>query len=199
MIRTVSLFSTADLSRDVVKVTGLSCAVDANGNPSSPLIEHEETIGGPNNGKVETSRIYKRIDSITLSNRVSPTEVNFSVGFGTSGITDYVFLNLNSSSPLHYGCQGQPIDADATDFSYQFYSSMTRPETINYLYGNLSAFSPIAAFPLLPAVAHDTNSVFCNLISPVGMANIVWANIKDVKNPPQASFYFTVLQQGLHS
>lgn len=200
MLRTVAITSANDVSAVNFFITGLSSPIDGDGNPTLSVVElFTETIAGPNADTVETVRIYQRIDSITTSVAIAPDQI--SVGFGIRGITKYIFLNLNNSAPLWAGYQGQPINATA-NFDYQFFASMTKPETIDTVSGKITPFpASIPAFPVFPALQHDTNSVASSINTQVSMPVIVWASIHDreVLPGPLASFYFTVVQQGLNS
>ena len=204
MIRNVSLTSASDLSAVNFSITGLSSPIDATGNPTLSIMEmHTEVIAGPNTNTVYTARIYSQITSITTN---APTGADLvSVGFGERGITAYVFLSSGSSSPQHFSFQGQPINATA-NFDYEFFSSVTRPETIDYNYGKLTPFpAPIPAFSMMQGagIQHNTNFVMNNLGGlPCAPCSILWAMINDreayeAAPIPDASFYFTVLQQGI--
>jgi len=198
MLRTVRLTSVANLSGINISITGLSSPIDVDGNPLLSVMElFTETIPGPNAGSVETARIYQQINAITTDADTGVDEI--SVGFGVRGITAYIFLNLNSSAPMWAGYQGQPIDA-TINFDYQFYASMTKPETVNTIYGNIMPFpQQLPAFALLGAVQHNNNSVTTNINTQVQLPVIVWATINDTSVLPNSSFYFTVVQQGLTS
>lgn len=214
MIRKLSFGATADLSGLNIIIRGLSCPVDGiTGNPTQVLTVADEVVTGPTAGvagRTATTRIYARVDSIILSGNTGANQIY--VGLGRSGITNYVYMNLNNSAPQHWTLQGNPTNNNA-GFLYSFYMSLTRPETINYNQGNLIPFpQSIPAFLIGAAQTGGNylvsnfdnkvigkNGVDTTVCSPI--ANIIWANINDTTAPgevqPNTGFYFTCIQQGI--
>lgn len=211
MLRTLSFESSGNLSGLQITIKGLSCDVDNEGNPTETLTEITEIITGPtagSGGRVSTNRLYARVDSITLS-AATGIGVTLSAGLGRSGITAYVYLNLNNAPPQHWTLQGAPY-GNSTDFKYAFYMSLTKPETINYNQGNLIPYPrAIPAFMVGEEVTDGEKYLISNLTNHVdgnqtsacsAIASIVWASIEDnTADPKSASteFYFTCVQQGI--
>lgn len=214
MLRTISFNSASDLQAMGVRftVTGLSAPVDGDGNPTETLsVFTEGPINAPNPDPTFSARVYARIDSIKTSVPI-PDPFQVSVGFGTKGITSYIFLNMDVSPPQHWAIQGQPSDASAA-LAYDFYGSLSVPETINTLYGNLTPFPTvipqhIPSFPLT-ALAIDTDILISNTSNFYNsstfpfpsMVRMLWANVNDGSNTAlvasTSSLYFTFYQQGI--
>jgi hypothetical protein len=197
MIRKISLTSVNNLSGISFVITGIGSPVGTNGNPLATLSVVSETMAGPNNATVNSVNLYSAIDSIVpMSVIVAPNQV--SAGFGPSGITAYTFLNTNSSSPQHWSLQGQLLNV--TTMTYTFYASLTKPESVNYQYGNLRSFPvQIPAFPV--GTAQTTGNYLVSNVNGLNnnIANIVWANINSTATTvnDSTSFYFTCIQQGI--
>lgn len=208
MIRKIIFNTNGNLTGVNITIKGLSCPVDTEGNPTETLTEFTETIAGPNIGVwVETLRIYSRVDSITLS-AATGVGITLSAGLGRSGITAYVYLNLNNAPPQHWTLQGA-LSNDNPQFAYGFYMSLTRPETINYNQGNLIPYPyTIPTFLVGEGITDGSSYLVSNFNNTViggpktqcsPVANIVWASIEDASGDPKDSsdFYFTYVQQGI--
>lgn len=187
MARTVALTSANNLAARTFTINGISAAVDGTGNPAGPFVVFSEAIAGPNANTVYTARIYKSITFISVDGAV----VGISAGYGTSGITSYVFNDYNRSA-WYASVQVQPINRTALTFAV--YQSLTKPENINIALGNLTAYpNPIPAFAVIAAGA--TTNQLVQLPMPV---TIVWATIA-ANTGNNEQLYLTLLQQGLRS
>lgn len=190
VIRTVSLTSADETSPSIFTITGLGSAVDGSGNPTGPFAATTEDVPGPDMDTVYSTKIWKRIDSITVDSAVT----NVSAGFGSTGITEYIFMDYNKID-WHAACQMQLLTSGGGVLTYTVYQSLTKPETPNPA-GYLDPWPAIIpGFAVAAGVTAATTNQIVQLPFPV---TIVWARIAD--NALAAdSAYFTVLQQGIRS
>lgn len=184
--RTVALSSPNDLSLVNFTISGIGSDVDMNGNPTGAFAVTTEIMAGPNNESLDSTKIWKQINSISgdaVANGIS-------AGFGTSGITQYTFMDYNKTA-FYATCQMQVLDG--AGLTYTVYESLTKPETPN----NRGSFDvwPVAipAFSVAAGMIAATTSQIAQIVSPI---TIIWAAISDTTDD---SAYFTVLQQGTHS
>ncbi len=184
MIRNISITSANNLSAATFTVRGIGSPVDANGNPTQTIHEITEDIVGPNANTVPSLNVYSQIISITVDVNVNAV----SVGFGDHGITDYVFLDSNRT---FYSCAAQFQFITTAGAIATAYHSLSRPQYINSLQGNLINFQPLPAFDVSANMTNATN----NQYSPVPMTRTVWSSIS---NTGTDSIYFTVVQQGIN-
>lgn len=184
--RTVSFTSANNLSARTITITGIGSAVDANGNPTQSLgTVITETLSGPNANTVNSAKIYKQIDSISINGAANA----LSVGFGASGIGTFTYTDYDRTG-WYASCQTAVYNR--TTLTHTVYLSLTKPETIDYKYGNLIAYPQ--AIPTFPLGAVDSAvSQLLAISIPVVLA---WVNVKATAGD---SMYFTVLQQGIRS
>jgi hypothetical protein len=126
--RTVSVTSSANNSGVGITITGYGTTATAGILQASPSII-SETIAGPNAGTVHGAYIYKKIYSITVGGAVT----NLSAGFGSSGMTDIVFLNNNRPS-WHGAVQCQALNRSA--LTYGVFRTLETQEYINSGFDN---------------------------------------------------------------
>ncbi len=190
MIRTVSFTSPNNLSALNITITGLGSAVDGAGNPTQPLdTPIVEVRAGPNVNTVNTAHIFKQIDSIAVSGAAAA----LSAGFGSSGITEYVFMDYNKIG-WYASCQVQVLNR--ATLLYTTYESLTKPETVNSMYGNLDVFpAQIPGFPVNAGMTAASTNQIAELPFPIVMT---WVTISANTTAAEA-LYFTVLQQGIRS
>jgi hypothetical protein len=211
MIRSVSLTSSADLSGINFTITGLGTPIDGtstvvgpNGsNPTQVLSVISETIAGPSPGAGEpvlgttqTANIYARIDSITTNAPVPFPGV--SVGFGSFGITAYIFLNLNVPGGFGqaFAIQGNPTPITEPEFVYAFWGSLTAPESINNLYGNLIPYpQPIPAWQF--AGSFNNNNGYGSSVNDFNIFKIIWTNVNDTAGDGNGGLYVDFVQVGI--
>lgn len=188
VIRTVSLTSANNLSARTFTISGLGSAVDGSGNPTGPFSATTETRVGPNANTVYGAKIWKRIDSIAVDGAVTAV----SAGFGSTGITEYIFMDYNKSS-WYAACQMQLLNR--ATLTYTVYESLTRPETPNPA-GYLDVWAAIIpGFAVAAGMTAATTNQIAELPFPV---TIIWATILANTTAAEAA-YFTILQQGTHS
>jgi hypothetical protein len=187
--RNVALSSVPDNSARTFTITGYGSAVDVDGNPTDANFSLiTETINGPNNSSVFSANIYKSIVSITASGAVDAV----SIGFGSQGVTDYIFLDYNRTA-FYATCQAQIINP--VTLTYTTYVTLTKPQTPNIEFGNLDNFPyALPAFPIATMTNANDNQI-AQIPYPVVAT---WVNISD-NSGVNESLYFTVLQQGLRS
>ena len=160
-------------------ITGIGSPVNmADGNPTQLWGPISEVVAGG----AESVNIYTQVISIS----VPGPAVNVSAGFGTSGITDYVFLDYNrpyfgGSISIYY----QTTGAATVDI----YFSLDKPQTPNIQFGTLNNHMPIVAFPF--ASNPITVSTFAPIESPI---STIWTNITGTTTD---SIQIAVLQQGI--
>lgn len=191
--RAVSITSTANLSGLTITIYGIGSPVDTDGNPTFPFEFSEDTIIGPNNSTVQSDYIFTQVNSISIDGAAS----NISAGFGTSGITQYIFPDYNKTG-WYASCSAQVISP--VDLTYTGYMSLNKPnipgtngQELSYkeLYGE-----NIPAFPISTDMTGANDNQIANFSNqPVSS---IWLSIKD-NNLANAgeSLVFTVLQQGI--
>lgn len=187
VIRKISILRDNTEGVATATITGIGSPVDpATGNPTQVLGLISEDLETTINDFVESINIYSQIISITIDNPInSPTAIK--VGFGDSGITDYVFLDYNRKI-FQTSVQLQFLN-HATS-SVTVYQSLTKPQVPNSD-GNLTNYQPIPAFPVSSDLTDAVNNQIGTLLSPVALT---WANVQVTNDD---SIIFTVLQQGI--
>tara|TARA_R110000868_G_scaffold103473_1_gene284922 strand:- start:4849 stop:5607 length:759 start_codon:yes stop_codon:yes gene_type:complete len=190
--RAVLISSGANLSALDVTITGLGSAVDGVGNPTGPILDtYSETISGPNNDIVETLGVFTRIDSISINGAAA----NISAGFGTYGITHYLFPDYDRKA-WYASCSAQ-VFASAS-LLYSGYVSLNKPSYPSLAgYGNIIPFvgGEIPAFPIATNMTGASNNQIAQLNYPIAT---IWWRIEDnaVLNADEKAI-FTFLQQGI--
>jgi hypothetical protein len=190
VIRSVSFTSLNDLSDITITVKGIGSPVtpgniENSGNPIGLIQSISEQLSGPDGGTVETAYIYKQIDSITIDDAAN----GLSVGFGTFGITDYVFHDNNVTS---WDISYQGAINNQETLQYTIYNSLTNPQTINSQFGNLTNYP----FQIPAFLLGDVNSADNQLLTRIHPVAMSWATVKATESE---DFYFTVVQQGTRS
>lgn len=211
MIRSIFIGSTDDLTGVVFTVSGIGCAVDANGNPTTVLRPITEDIEDVDADNVESEFIYSQINSIAVS---GGDATNVDVSYGTFGITNYVNSDYNRIIPIA-SVSVQVVGHIVDGLTYTVNGSLNSPEStvINYYSEVLlgadtvplsSALEPfgvqivggvptqitfLPTFPLIPNTTDETT--FAGASQPF---SVIWAT---VDNTTTDSLYFTVLQQGI--
>lgn len=182
VIRTISFYSANNLSGATFTITGIGSPVDVSGNPTAPLSKITENRAGPNNDNVDSLNVYSQIISISTNVAVN----GISVGFGESGITDYVFMDYNRIS---FQCAAQAyVTAPAGGPTITANYTLTKPQTAN-------ANGQWDNMPVLPAFSVvNFTDVTVSTYAPVPLSTVVWSTVRDTTNVP---FYFTVLQQAI--
>lgn len=185
VIRTVRITRTNNPGAASVTITGIGSPVDlASGNPTQTIRNISEVLVTANNNTVESVNIYSQITSITTSAAIT----GISAGFGSSGITDYVFLDYNR---IMFQTAVQLQFIARTALTATVYQTLSKPQTPNINSGNLDNFEPIPAFPVSAAMTGATTNQLDVLLPP---ATMTWAT---VSGTVADSLYFTVLQQGI--
>ena len=183
--RTVSLTSPDDNSAVTFVITGIGTTTDGTTQTSGPNSIISESITGldpsTGHGTVFSSNIYKRILSITYSSTVGIS--NVSAGFGSSGMTDILFTNLNRLS-WHASVQGQVFNRTA--MKYSIYKTLITQEDYK---GGLVNYLP--SFPI--GSLGQTSNQFYGVDNPV---TGLYAYI-DHHTGPSESLIFTALQVGV--
>ena len=193
VIRTVSITSANNLSGVQFTISGIGSPVDGDGNPTQVLGDYAITVTGPNANTVRTSGIFSQIRSIITNGAAN----GVSVGFGLTGITDYVFLDYNrhmfqTSVQLHFNALPLPTTLQAT-----VYQSLSKPQYLNNPNVDIGQFTqtaPIAAFAVAANLTNATNNQIGSLQAPVA---ITWANMSVTGAAGTDSLIFTVEQQGI--
>lgn len=193
VMRQVAILSLGDTSGVQFTISGIGSPVDNQGNPTQVLGPVTEQIQGPTlvQPYVGSSNIYAQVTSVVPNGNIQ----NVSLGFGSIGITDYVFLDYNRAFS-QTSVQIQVIQQQ--DNTVTIYQSLTKPQTPNQVFGNwINMSQPIPAF-VVTNLSKLTANNFAALPSPV---SLTWATI-NLANPavPALStdaFFFTVLQQGI--
>ncbi len=193
VIRSVSLTSVNNLSGVSFTITGIGSPVDENGNPTQVLSQVSEVLAGPNANTVQSVNIYSQIISITTNAAAAAV----SAGFGTSGITDYVFLDYNryifqASVQLQF-----TVLPAATTLQATVYQSLSRPEYLNNPNVPQGQFTQTAPIPAFEVAANLTNAVGNQIGSLQAPVAITWANMSVTGAPGTDSLIFTVEQQGI--
>ncbi len=172
MARTVSFTSNSATSNAgvAITITGIGSAVDSNGNPTGIYSAISETISAGPAGYsiVNSANIYTQISAISVNGAIT----SLSAGFGTTGVTDYVFMDYNRSA-WYATVQAQLVNHVA--LSYTINQSLTKPETPVIQYGTLaSAPAGVPAFAVSTATTNATTNQIAQLTFPVCE---VWANV----------------------
>jgi len=163
-------------------ITGIGSPVDANGNPTQVYALISEVVAGG----ATSVNVYVEVSSIVAA----AAGANYSAGFGATGVTDYVFLDYNRTM-FQTTVQVQVLNYTAIVATV--YQSLSKPQTVNTVFGNLDNFQPIPAFAVTTTTPAGTHNQIGNTFSPVTM---VWATMSATAGE---TLYFTVLQQGLRS
>jgi hypothetical protein len=188
--RTVSLTSVDDNSTVLFTIRGYGSAVDADGNPVGLLNQLViETIFGPSGGTVYSDYIYTTIESI----RALAPATNISAGFGSSGITNFIFPDYDRRG-WYASCSAQVINPGG--LTYSGFLSLNKPSYPGPQ-GILIPFvgGEIPAFPIATAMTGAANNQIAQLNYPIAT---IWFRIS--ANTPDhvgESAVFTVLQQGI--
>lgn len=209
--RSVSITSANNNAGVVFTITGFGYAITPVGVPpfadftiSSIYQPITTTITGVNNNTVQNlGFVFKKITSITASAAFT----NISVGFGSYGITDYIFTDYNRH---YWNLSVGAYNPIGNTISYTFYGSLIKPEEPNSYFGNLDVFPyilPANKLPLPGAGAYPlTTSV--TVIPVTNPYSVIWATIVDgtVVSPAPSiiaapggktnSLYITTVQQG---
>lgn len=184
VIRNIIITRTnATLGNIIATITGIGASVDVDGNPIEAIGLTSEPVTTQSATAVPSTKIYSQIISITLANAVQ----GISVGFGASGITNYVFLDYNRKM-FQTSVQLQFFNPNA--LSATVYQSLTNPQTTN-TFGSLDDNYPLPAFAVSVDLTGTTTNQIGTLLSPV---SLVWANMTGTTDE---SLYFTILQQGI--
>jgi len=179
VVRSIIIYCTTNVA---CVVTGIGSPVDTtNKNPTQALGTVTENITITDSISQESDNIYSQILSITVSTAVN----GISAGFGTFGITDYVFLDYNRKI-FQANVQLQFATGDTANGNV--YQSLTKPYIITPD-GDVNNFQPIPAFPV--TLTEVNPNQIGTLLSPVALT---WATITGTTTTP---IYFTVLQQGI--
>jgi hypothetical protein len=168
-------------------------SVNSVGNPTQPVdTPIQETItAGPNANTIYSEYIYSRIDSISVNGAVQ----DISVGFGSFGITTYLFPDLNRKA-WYANVNSQVLEQ--TNLTYTCYVSPNTP----YVPGTNGTFlpftyfttDPIPAFPVL-LMQNATTNVTQILITP--MSTIWWVVTDNLVENADETAIFTLVQQGI--
>lgn len=206
MIRSIRFNSPDDLTGVTFVISGIGTPVDIpNGNPTqilSPITE--DVVGGV--VPVESVNIYSQITSIAIITTAGGPAIpatNLTVGFGTFGITDYVFFGYNRISASLSTFSVQFVARDSIQASVYF--SLNKIEVPDISQGgvlvpfgteNGEYITFIPAFePQQPAGPYISNTVQQIL----GAITLVWSSVKDTSLINSDSLYFTFIQPGVSS
>lgn len=191
-------------------IIGYGSAVDASGNPTGPINQLlTETHALPNNTTNYgwSTNVYSQIISAQVS--ASTTTNTVSLGYGTSGVTEYIFPD-NDRFGWYASVSGQVFNSGAATLTYTCYLSLKKPYTPGTK-GNIQPFigtqiptygANIPAFTLdqlfAPVAGNNletaTTSQICLVPSPVAT---LWFNVSDATPANHGSAIFTFLQQGV--
>lgn len=188
--RTVSLTSAGNNAAVNFRVTGLGSDVDGAGNPTGLLnAPLTEVINGLNADTIETLGIFTRVDSIVADAAFAAV----SAGFGTSGITNYIFPDYDRNA-WYASCSAQMFNN--AGLLYTAYVSLNKPSYPG-TQGNLVPFIG-GEIPAYQAIADMVGSGINHIDQlPYPIATI-WFEVHNnaVANAGESAI-FTVLQQGL--
>jgi hypothetical protein len=187
IVRTIIIDVTIGVGNTTFTINGIGTTVDANGNPEKLLgpITEDVVINGVATG--ESQNIYTRINSITVDNNVT-----VSVGFGSSGITRYIYSDYNLNVTPIGAWNAQLYNNHG--ITYAVYVSLQTPASPNR-YGNFTPFGSDNEFPnnfivaaeLAPPASANANAP---IISPF---SVIWTRVSLCTDD---SMYFTYQQQG---
>lgn len=208
IIRSIDLFSTADNTGVDYVVKGIGVKVDALGNPDGLLGPVTQTITGPAANTIVPSvpligdgYIYTQINSITPTGGDADL---IEVGYGTQGITNYIFTDNNRNVVQNYSNTWSTQVFNHNAITSTFYCSLNTPQRVNSTRGTLATFGRIEtlnatlpafipAFPIVPLTVVGANAL--GFIFENG-SSTVWLNIAN-NSEIDESLFFTFIQQGI--
>jgi hypothetical protein len=188
-VRSVAFSSTSDLSASIITIRGIGSDFNKGANAATQNINlsYVEVLNGPNNNTVETSGIFKRIDSISINTPAA----NLGAGFGSFGLTDYLFHDTNITN---WNLTFQTVKYNPIPFGglfYTIYRSVIKPEIANNL-GNLTEY-PFSVPGYVAGFTDTTQNQFLRSRQTIATS---WCSIQQTT---QELFYFNALQQGTRS
>lgn len=202
MIRSIRFNSPDDLTGVTFVISGIGTPVDIpNGNPTqilSPITEN--VVGGV--VPVESVNIYSQITSIAIITTAGGPAIpatNLTVGFGTFGITSYVFCDYNRTAASLLSSTLQFVNQ--TSINGAVYMSLNKPESPDISQGGLlTPFGNengqyVTFIPAFNLIASGTVNVFDAFTYPL---NVVWTTVQSTSLINADSLYFTLLQPGIN-
>ena len=213
IIRSIDFFSTADNTGVDYVVKGIGVEVDGLGNPAGLLGPITQTITGPAADAIVSSvpaigpgYIYTQINSITPT--LGDADL-IQVGYGSQGITNYIFTDNNRNFVQNYSNTWSTQIFNFVTLVPTFYSSLNTPQRVNPTRGTLATFGRIEtldetltdggnpafipAFPMAPFQIVGNNTL--GFVSENG-SSTVWLNIAN-NSETDESLFFTFIQQGI--
>lgn len=206
MIRSIIIHSPDDLTGVTFVVSGIGAPINpappgGDGSPSQILSPITENIVAGNPTDAESVNIYSKITSIVATRAVpGGPATNVTVGFGTFGITDYVFLDYNRTAAMLSTATLQFVNQ--TSISGSVYMSLNRPESPDISQGGLlipfgtengEYVTFIPGFELIASTTTNDYDAFTYAFT------IVWAPVSSTSRIVPDSLYFTFLQPGINS
>lgn len=207
IIRSIIINSTDDISTAHFIVSGIGTPIDTDpalGNPTQVLGPITEDITGVDGiNPIPSTNIYSQINSITVTGAPA---TNVFIGFGTFGITDYVFYDYNRiAAPISSLTLQFITDGGLQEISAAVFISLNKPESINISSGPVlepfgkearEAIPPLIAFiPAFQVIGPNETKNAINQV--LGPYSVIWARIQGTSQLIQDSLYFTVIQQGI--